>query len=155
MSFQKTLNRDLPRGVAGDFASTNPRNSVLAAEGALVAAGPILVGQFAFVGLTTQDVHQIYSAGMIPAFIHRNNQAVVAIGQQASMVIPSGKEVTAFSTGDFYAICPAAVAPNDPVYALDATGALSSVATDAQPTNFVFAEAGTAGKLIKITRFSI
>lgn len=47
MGFQKTLNRDLPVGVEGDFASTNPYHTVLAGEGALKAgAGGVKIGVF-------------------------------------------------------------------------------------------------------------
>lgn len=155
MSFQRGLNRDLPRGVAGDFASTNPRNSMLAGEASLRSAGPITVGQFAFADLSTGQVTQTFAAGLAIGFVHRNNQAVVPLGSQASMVIPQGKEIALFADGDFYAVAPAAVSAGDAVYALDADGALSAVATSAQATNFKFAENAESGALVKITRFSI
>lgn len=155
MAFQKGINRDLPRGVAGDFASTNPRNSMLAGEGALRTAVPVPVGQFAFADLATGLVTNVFTAGMRVGFVHRNNQAVVPLGQAASMLIPAGREIALFTDGDFYAVAPAAVAPGDAVYALEETGALSAVATDAQETPFVFAETADAGALVKITRFSI
>lgn len=155
MSFQKTLNRDLPRGVAGDFASTNPRNSILAGESSLRTAGPINVGAFAFADLATGLVASVFAAGLVIGFVHRNNQAVVPLGQSASMMIPTGKEIALFSSGDFYCVAPAAVSAGDAVYALDATGAVSAVATDSQTTNFKFAEDAVSGALVKITRFSI
>lgn len=155
MSFQQGLNRDLPRGVAGDFASTNPRNSILAGEGALVAAEPLTVGQFAFADLATGKVYAVFAAGRRVGFVHRNNQAVVPLGSRASMIIPAGKEVALFSVGDFYVVAPAAVTVNAAVYAASATGAVAAAATDAQATNFVFAEAAASGALVKITRFSI
>lgn len=155
MTFQRTLNRDLPRGVAGDFASTNPRNSILAGEGALVAGEPITVGQFAFADLDTGKVYSEFAASLVIGFVHRNNQAVVPLGQAASMIIPTGKELALFSNGDFYAVAPGAVTAGDPVYALSADGSVRSVATDAQSTNFVFAESAASGELVKITRFSI
>lgn len=155
MSFQQSLNRDLPRGVAGDFASTNPRNSILAGEASLVAAAPLTVGQFAFADLATGKVYSVFAAGRIIGVVHRNNQAVVALGTNASMVIPTGKGVTLFSSGDFYVVAPATVAPGDAVYALDATGAVANAATGAEATNFKFAEAAVSGALVKITRFSI
>lgn len=155
MSFQTGLNRDLPRGVAGDFASTNPRNSILAGEAALVAGEPLTVGQFAFADLTTGKVYKVFAAGRAIGFVHRNNQAVVPLGQAASMTIPTGKEVALFSNGDFYAVAPAVVAPGEAVYAVSATGAVGAVAADSQATNFKFAEAAASGALVKITRFSI
>lgn len=155
MTFQAALNRDLPRGVAGDFASTNPRNSILAGESALRTSVAITVGQFAFADLATGLVYPAFSAGRRIGVVHRNNQAIVPLGSAASMVIPAGKEVALFSSGDFYVVAPATVAPGAAVYALDANGAVSAVATSAQATNFVFAEAATVGQLVKITRFSI
>lgn len=155
MTFQVDLNRDIPRGVAGDFASTNPRNSMLAGEGALVAAEPITVGQFAFADLTTGKVYSEFDTGLRVGFVHRNNQAVVPLGSNASMVVPTGKEVALFTDGDFYAVAPATVTVGAKVYALEADGKLSAAATDAQDTGFVFAEAGAAGDLVKITRFSV
>lgn len=155
MTFQTALNRDLPRGVAGDFASTNPRQSMLAGEGALVAAEPLTVGGFAFADLTTGKVYAEYDAGRRIGFVHRNNQAVVPLGSQASMVVPEGREVTLFTSGDFYVSAPATVAVDGTVYALEADGSAQAVATDAQDSGFVFAEAGAAGDLVKITRFAI
>lgn len=155
MSFQRGLNRDLPRGVAGDFASTNPRNSILAGEASLRTFEAIKVGGFAFADLTTGLVYEDYNTGRVIGFVHRNNQAVVPIGQAASMLIPAGKEIALFSNGDFYAIAPAAVLPGAEVYALEVDGSVVATADNAQPTNFKFAEAAAAGALVKITRFSI
>lgn len=153
MTFQQDINRDLPRGVAGDFASTNPRQNMLAGEAALVAAEPITVGQFAFV--RDGKVYATYYAGDRVGFVHRNNQAIVALGQQASMIVPEGREVALFTSGDFYVVAPATVAVGDTVYALEVTGAVSEAALNATDTGFVFAEDGDAGDLVKITRFAI
>ena len=153
MTFQTHLNRDLPRGVAGDFASTNPRQNMLAGEAALVAGEPIAVGQFAFV--RDGKAYAEFEAGGRIGFVHRNNQAVVPLGQQASMIVPEGREVALFTSGDFYVVAPAAVTVGAKVYALEADGSVAAAATDAQDTGFVFAEAGAQGDLVKITRFAI
>lgn len=155
MAFQKTLNRDVPRGVAGDFASTNPRHSMLAGEGSLVAGGALVVGQFAFADLTTGKAYTAFASGRRVGFVHRNNQAVVAPGASASMVIPIGREVTLFTDGDFYVVSPGTVTVGAAVYALSADGTVQSSATDAQATGFVFAEAGAEGDLVKISRFAV
>lgn len=155
MAFQQDLNRDLPRGVAGDFASTNPRQNMLAGEGSLVAAEPLTVGQFAFVDTATGKVYAGKDTGYRVGFVHRNNQAIVPLGSAASMVIPTGREVALFTSGDFYVEAPATVAVGGTVYALDADGTVQAVATDATDTGFKFAEAGGAGDLVKITRFAI
>lgn len=153
MTFQQTLNRDLPRGVAGDFASTNPRQNMLAGEGALVAGEDIVVGQFAFV--RDGKAYVAYEEGDRVGFVHRNNQAVVPLGQSASMIVPEGREVALFTSGDFYVVAPGAVTVGGTVYALEANGSVSAAADDAQDTGFVFAEAGVQGDLVKITRFAI
>lgn len=155
MAFQQDLNRDLPRGVAGDFASTNPRQNLLAGEAALVAGEPITVGQFAFVDTATGKVYAEKDTGYRVGFVHRNNQAVVPLGQSASMVIPAGREIALFTSGDFYVVAPATVAVGGTVYALDADGTVQAVATNATDTGFKFSEAGGAGDLVKITRFAI
>lgn len=155
MTFQQAINRDLPRGVAGDFASTNPRQNMVAGEAALVAGEPITVGQFAFADLDTGKVYAEKDTGYRVGFVHRNNQAIVPLGQSASMVIPTGREVALFTSGDFYVMAPGTVAVGDTVYALDADGSVQAVATDATDTGFQFAEAGDAGDLVKITRFAI
>lgn len=155
MTFQQDINRDLPRGVAGDFASTNPRQNMVAGESALVAGEPITVGQFAFADLDTGKVYAEKDTGYRVGFVHRNNQAIVPLGQSASMVIPAGREVALFTSGDFYVMAPGTVAVGDTVYALDADGSVQAAATDATDTGFKFAEAGDAGDLVKITRFAI
>lgn len=155
MTFQQNINRDLPRGVAGDFASTNPRQNMVAGEAALVAGEPITVGQFAFADLDTGKVYAEKDTGLRVGFVHRNNQAIVPLGSAASMVIPTGREVALFTSGDFYVVAPATVAVGDTVYALDADGTVQAAATDATDTGFKFAEAGDEGDLVKITRFAI
>ena len=153
MTFQQTLNRDLPRGVAGDFASTNPRQNMLAGEGALVAGEAITVGQFAFV--RDGKAYAAYEADDRVGFVHRNTQAIVALGSDASMVVPEGREVALFTSGDFYVQAPGTVAVGGTVYALNEDGSVQAAATDATDTGFKFAEAGDAGDLVKITRFAI
>ena len=153
MTFHKNINRDIPRGVAGDFASTNPRQNMLAGEGTLVAGEAITVGQFACA--RDGKVDGEYEADDRVGFVHRDTQASVALGDDASMVVPVGREVALFTSGDFYVVAPGTVGVGDTVYALEATGAVSAAATDAQDTGFVFAEAGGQGDLVKITRFAI
>ena len=155
MSFQTQINRDLPRAVAGDFASTNPRYSVLAGESALRTAEPITVGAFAFADLDTGLVHAAHAAGLVVGFVHRNNQAVVNPGNSASMLVPTGKETALFSKGDFYTVFGTDVAVGDAVYALDADGTPVNAATDAQATHYKVAHSAQAGELVKITADAI
>lgn len=155
MSFQTNINRDLPRAVAGDFASTNPRYSILAGEGALRTAEAITVGAFAFADLDTGLVHAAHDAGRVVGFVHRNNQAVVHAGETASMLVPAGKETALFSKGDFYTVFGTDVTVDDAVYALDADGTPTNVAADAQATHYKVAHSAAAGELVKITADAI
>lgn len=166
MSFQTKINRDLPRAVAGDFASTNPRYSILAGEGALRTAEAIIVGAFAFADLDTGLVHAEHDAGRVVGFVHRNNQAVVHVGGATSMLVPTGKETALFSKGDFYAVFGTDVTVGDAVYALDADGTpvitdgadpddTPPVPANAQATHYKVAHSAKAGELVKITADAI
>lgn len=104
MPFQTRINRDLPIGVEGDFASANPRASVLAGEGALVAGpGGVIVGNFAWL-LPDGKTVVSYGVGAVPptGFVHREENALIVdyLGT-SSMVVPEGFEVTLFDAGDF------------------------------------------------------
>lgn len=157
MAFQQTLNRDPARAVAGDFASTNPRNAMLAGEGSLRAAAAITVGYFAFADLATGLVYPANAAGRRVGFVHRNNQAIVPLGQAASMVVPAGRETALFTDGDFYCVLDDDSTVGAAVTATATGGAPSMTAAGAGfiATGFIAAEAKTAGELVKITKASI
>lgn len=157
MAFQQTLNRDPARAVAGDFASTNPRNAMLAGEGSLRTAEAITVGNFAFADLATGLVYANNAAGRRVGFVHRNNQAIVPLGQAASMVVPTGRETVLFTDGDFYCVLDDDSTVGAAVTATATGGAPSMTAADADhiATGFIAAEAKTAGELVKITKASI
>lgn len=104
MPFQTRINRDLPIGVEGDFASANPRASVLAGEGGLVAGpGGVIVGNFAWL-LPDGKTVVSHGVGAVPptGFVHREENALIVdyLGT-SSMVIPEGFEMTLFDEGDF------------------------------------------------------
>lgn len=157
MSFQKTLNRDPSRAVAGDFASTNPRNAMLAGEGSLRTAEAITVGNFAFADVDTGLVYADHDTGLRVGFVHRNNQAVVPLGSGASMTIPAGRETALFTDGDFYAVLDDDSTVDDAITATAAGGAPSLTAAGVGyiATGFVAAESKPAGELVKITKSSI
>lgn len=103
MGFQTKMNNDLPLGVAGDFASANPRFSMLAGEGQLKSgADGVTVGLFAWAdekGLVSNKK----TAGALIGFVHRNNQALIAqYGAEATMLVPSGREITLMTGGDYF-----------------------------------------------------
>lgn len=155
MSFQTELNRELPRAVAGDFASTNPRYSMLAGEGALVSGADITVGNFAFADLDTGIVHAEFAAGRRVGFVFRNNQAIVNPGQQASMILPQGREVSLITSGDVFTVFDEDVEIGQPVFASTDDGSPTIEEevgeVENQSTRFVVAENRAAGELVRIT----
>lgn len=95
--------------VAGDFASTNPRASVLAGPGALIAGlGGLTVGLFAWVtGFEDSDGTPAqannFGAGPVAGFVHREQQGLITTYlQDASMLVPAGFPVTLHQAGDFW-----------------------------------------------------
>lgn len=106
MGFQTEVNLTPAPAVAGDFASSNPRASVLAGEGGLVAGpGGVTVGKFAWI---EADGKTVVNHGTYPAqpdgFVHREQQALItAYLGEASNVVPEGFPVTLHDGGDFFA----------------------------------------------------
>lgn len=111
--FQNVVNLVQAPAVAGDFASSNPRATVLAGPGGLVAGGPngVTVGKFAWVVPGVGDnsgtlVQSFATANISPSgFVHRDQQALIEnYLQTASMIIPIGFGVTLHNQGDFWAL---------------------------------------------------
>lgn len=91
--------------VAGDFCSHNPRWSVNAGPGGLVAGvGGVTVGRFAWWDNVNHDVVLNSGAGAPTGFVHREQQALItAFLGNASNVVPQGFGITLMSGGDFWA----------------------------------------------------
>lgn len=129
--FQSTVNTVQAPGVLGDFASTNPFSSIVAAAGALIApAGGLTVGNFAWVGPQGQ-VSQAYVSGYQVGFLGRNEQALITqfLGQ-STLVVPQGFMVTLFNGGDFWAYFANGATAGATVYADEVTGAPQMQATN-------------------------
>jgi hypothetical protein len=96
-------------GVAGDYASANPRFSVIAGAGAFVAGSlGVTVGRFAWASMERVDgvggpaVVDNFGSGPVTGFIHREQQALITdYLQEASMKVPAGFGVTVMNGGDF------------------------------------------------------
>lgn len=134
--FQNVVGSKAPPAVEGDFASLNPRASVLAIGGNLVApATGLLVGHFAFVNPANQAVSQSYTSGYQIGFFARNAQALItAFLGAATMLVPSGFMVTLFDQGEFWARFGGGATAGQTVYADEGTGAAQS--GSATPTSF-------------------
>lgn len=96
--------------VAGDFASTNPRSSVLSGPNGLVA-GPAGASVALFAWLQYPDDQdgapiQVnnFGPGAPDGFIHREQQALItAYLATSSNLVPAGFAITVFNEGDFWA----------------------------------------------------
>lgn len=126
--FQNVVNAKAAPAVAGDFASLNPRASVLATEGNLVAPlGGLLVGNFAFVNPADQTVHQNYVSGYQIGFLGRNQQGLItAFLGMATQIVRQGFMVTLFDEGEFWAYFGNGATAGQEVFADETTGALAS-----------------------------
>jgi hypothetical protein len=103
MGFPTQVNVVPGVGVAGDFASTNPRTSVVNGPGAFVAGAlGVAVGRFAWADAANLRVNN-FGGGIPTGFVHRAQQGLITnFLQEASMIVPAGLPVTLFSSGDFW-----------------------------------------------------
>ncbi len=103
MGFQTQVNAQQAPAVAGDFASSNPRASVVAPEGGFVAgAGGINVATFAW-AQTDGTLLNSDAAAAPTGFVHREQQAlIVTYLAESGNNIPAGFAVTLMRTGDYY-----------------------------------------------------
>lgn len=103
MGFQTKVNVYPAVGVAGDFASNNPIFSLVAGEGQLKAGEDgVTVGVFAFADMATGLVSNKYEEGNRCGFVPRSlNLPLLGYNQEASLLIPQGREITLIATGDF------------------------------------------------------
>lgn len=147
MPFQSQVFVQPAPGIAGDFVTSNPRASVLAGPGGLVC-GPsgVTVGRFAW--LSNQFVDQDnapqilnnFGFGPVAGFVGRHQQGLITTYlAEAGMVIPQGREVTAYSAGDFFMLNSGTTycQPLMKAYANLANGAVSFAATGAAPTSLL------------------
>lgn len=133
MGFQDRVNLTPAPAVAGDFASANPRSTVLAGPGGLVT-GPegVTVGKFAWIEPDGVTVNNFGSAPNAPdGFVHRDQQALITqfLGE-ASNVVPEGFPITLHNSGDFWALNngPSALVKGAAIYAGYADGGIYSAA---------------------------
>ena len=159
MPFQSQVYLTPAPAVAGDFASANPRATVLAGPGGLVSGSTgVTVGRFAWVdpldGVTT------YSRGTTntapSGFVHREMNALISpYLAESSNTVPVGFPVTLFSEGDFWATVGGSTAATigAAVYADYATGtiAIGSASASASATGSIGATFTATGSGINLT----
>lgn len=154
MPFPSQVNQYQAPAVAGDFASANPRASVVAGEGGL-KAGPngVTIGLFAWIDPTSGTLVNNTGAGAPTGFVHREQQALITtfLGE-TSYLVPAGMEVTLHQAGDFWVKNTGTLAaiPGMKAYANNATGAVTFGATGSAPTG-----ASVTGSIAAATSVSV
>lgn len=155
--FQKQVNLTPAPAVAGDFASSNPRATVLAGPGGLVAgSGGVTVGKFAWVDTDGVTARSRGTAAKSPSgFVHREQQALIQVYlTESGMNIPVGFPVTLHNEGDFWAVNggSGSFAVGDAVYANYADGTVAqSAATNASATGSMGATFTASGSGTNLT----
>lgn len=160
MGFQKTVNINVPVGIEGDFASTNPYHTLLAGEGNLKAGSDgVTIGRFAFVNETAGTVSNAQAnAGDRFGFVRRDQYAIIQeYLAESTLVVPAGFGVTLYDGGDFWARFTAGAVIGQTVYASTTDGSVLSAATAPASgyidTGFKVASNAANGELAKITKF--
>jgi hypothetical protein len=164
LGFQQSVKLQQAAAVAGDFASANPRASVVSHEGTLVAGtNGVTVGRFAWA--TGAGVVSNAGTGKPTGFVHRQQGAalITVYLDEVSNLIPKGFEVTLMATGDYWVAHitdPATIGQK--AFASLTTGEIKTAAagatvsgfieTDFFVTGFPVGGTGAVGELIVISR---
>jgi hypothetical protein len=136
-TFQRTVNANPAPAVEGDFASANPRRSMLAGESALIAGGDgVTVGRFAWArnsnGLVTNANPGNPAVPARLGFVGRNQPVVITGWLEAnSMLLTPGLEITLHDGGDFWCRFAGGAAIGQKVFARHSTGEAVAAAAGA------------------------
>lgn len=171
--FQTQVNYNPAPAVAGDFASANPRATVLAGPGSLVAGtNGVTVGVFAWAASSgtvnpstgETDFYNLVSnagSGAPTGFVHREQQAIITVWlQSASNVVPSGLPVVLHQAGDFWVSTATVATVGQKIFASNTTGAISTGTAGATiagstETKWFVMSAGAVGELIKMSSWAL
>jgi hypothetical protein len=139
---QTFTNRELPPGVAGDWAGANIRASVSVGPWALVAPpSGTTVGVIGWANPATGICSNYFQPNSFPGFIHREQQsqglqtsgAGILVNVAATQVL-SGYPVTALAQGTFWGLFQGSASVGNTVYANPTTGALIAAASGGSVT---------------------
>jgi len=152
LGFQTSVSTQPAPAVEGDFASANPRFTVDAGQGALVAGlAGVTIGRFAWLDYATIDndgapgTVNSFGTGAPAGFVHREQQGLItAFLTPNGMLIPPGKEVTLHNGGDFWVKNngTTAAVPGLKAYADNSSGAVSFAATGGTGTGSITGSIG-------------
>lgn len=159
MTLQTQVNIAMGTAVAGDFASQNPRHTLLAGRAQFRAgATGVIIARFAEANPTTGLVSNTITGDNPVGFVSRqSNQSFITqwLGQ-ASMTIPAGKEITLHDEGDFYIQIATPTTYGQNVFASETDGSIAT--NDAETlaghyaTGFKVAIGAVANDLTTITK---
>lgn len=159
LGFQQSVQLQQAAAVEGDFASNNPRASVVGHEGTVVAgANGVTVGRFAWVSAAGVAANTVVGSGNTlsnkPAgFMHRRQGAALITQYlgQVSMVAPQGVGVNLMESGDYWAApIVAPVLIGQKVFANLGTGEIRGATAGSTIANFV-GQASFATNVMTVT----
>jgi hypothetical protein len=158
MPFQTVVNQTPAPAVAGDFASANPRSSVLAGPGALVSGtGGLTVGRFGWMDATQTYVLNAGSGAPSGFFARQGQMAIITTYlAEGSNIIPQGWEVTLYGLGDFWVQVNNTFTVGQKVFANNTDGSVKTGAAGATvaghtETKWTIQTAGASGELGKMS----
>jgi len=142
--FQKQVNLNQAPAQAGDYCDSNPRASMVAGAGGLVAGAlGVIVGCFAWVtaaGVASSK----WAAGGRMGFAHREQNALITTWlAESGLTIQAGTALALMVAGSFWGKFAAGATIAHKVYAYYADGTLLSAATASAPTVEVTANTAT------------
>lgn len=155
--FQKQVNTDPAYAVEGDFASANPRSSVLtmAGLGLFAATAGVIVGRFARAKISDGTVTNA-DPGVANrlGFVHRAQPSLItAFLGESSMTVPGGLEIVMHDEGDFWARFAAGATLGQKVFANYADGTAVAGTAGSPPVGGVVT-GSIAGTTLTVTAVS-
>lgn len=174
--FQQSVKVRYAPAQEGDFASANPRASMLVGPNSLVAgAGGVIVGRFAWAASSgAADIEtgetDFYNtvtnagAGAPSGFLHREQQALItSFLAESSLLVPQGLGVTLHVSGDFWVKTATAATVGQKIFASNTDGSVKTGAAGASgggltgytETKWYVMSAGGVGELIKMSSYPL
>jgi hypothetical protein len=164
MTFQTAINVQQAPAVAGDFASANPRNSMISRPGGFVAGtNGVTVGLFVWQDTSTGTILANTGTGAPNGFMHREMNATnYTYLSNGTMLIPANQGIGGmFDAGDFWCKNAGAgsVTVGQKAFANNTNGTISFANTGATvsgstETKWYARSAGATGELIIISTTS-
>lgn len=151
--FPQQVQTFMAPGVEGDFCSANPRFSLLAGGGAMVAGSSLFVGRFCWADATNKVLNS-NGFGQVSGFLGRNQQGLITTFlSMTTMQVLSGIQCFAYSGGDFWMRNNGTLVTTVGMkaYANYATGLVAFAPSGAPPQGSAFTAVIAAGPGVSVT----